>query len=244
MRRKLQNLHPLLCRMLEPGTKLSASSHSGDTCGRKLLYRKPQVRHRGCLYRNTPNGFSSDLMVAAHRIQSKTNLRALALVKQRETSQLKIPGNTRHPYHLMGMPVQLAQRAILPKIVEVGNETDQRITHLPETRQYDQDIADTVAGSPEKVGTLGNTLLGALRPGNNGKDVDMSDQGAASPVKLNQYPPGVNEMGDLRFGRTGSYDTRYDEGQYAERDYDSDDHQFTTDYLHDMARIRNWRSGQ
>lgn len=53
----------------------------------------------------------------------------------------------------------------------------------------------------------------------------------------------LQEMGDLRFGRTGLYDTRYDEGQYAEEEYDSDDHQFTTGYLRDMARIRNWGSG-
>lgn len=57
-------------------------------------------------------------------------------------------------------------------------------------------------------------------------------------------PSFLQEMGDLRFGRTGSYDTRYDEGQYAEEEYDSNDHQFTPEYLHDMARIRNWGSGQ
>lgn len=42
---------------------------------------------------------------------------------------------------------------------------------------------------------------------------------------------------------TRSYEGRVVEGGYNE-DYDSDEHQFDTEYLHEMARIRNWRSDQ
>lgn len=63
------------------------------------------------------------------------------------------------------------------------------------------------------------------------------------PGDRSQFSPSyLRDMGRLRFGDTGSYDTRANEGQYDEGDDDSDDHQFSPEYLREMSRIRNWRS--
>lgn len=65
------------------------------------------------------------------------------------------------------------------------------------------------------------------------------------PGDRSQFSPSyLREIGNLRFGNTGRFNDREDEGGYYDEEYDSDNHMYPPEYLHKMVETRGWKGSQ